>query len=73
MSVRVVRRAFAFTHLNAHSSRSHAVVMVTVVKSRKYLTAAEKQEMKRAEREGMVAQKVRMSHARMPERVGSRR
>lgn len=28
-------RAFAFTALNAHSSRSHAVVMVTVVKSRK--------------------------------------
>lgn len=28
-------RAFAFTHLNAHSSRSHAVVMITVVKSRK--------------------------------------
>lgn len=28
-------RAFAFTHLNAHSSRSHAVVMLTVVKSRK--------------------------------------
>ena len=28
-------RTFAFTHLNAHSSRSHAVLMVTVVKSRK--------------------------------------
>ncbi len=28
-------RAFAFTHLNAHSSRSHAVVMITMVKSRK--------------------------------------
>ncbi|KXZ56844.1 hypothetical protein GPECTOR_1g761 [Gonium pectorale] len=25
-------RVFAFTHLNAHSSRSHAVVMLTVVK-----------------------------------------
>ena len=25
-------RIFAFTHLNAHSSRSHAVVMLTVVK-----------------------------------------
>lgn len=28
-------RVFAFTHLNAHSSRSHAVVMTTVIKSRK--------------------------------------
>eukprot|EP00198_Chlamydomonas_reinhardtii_P004551 XP_001693887.1 predicted protein [Chlamydomonas reinhardtii] len=26
------RRVFAFTHLNAHSSRSHAVVMLTAVK-----------------------------------------
>lgn len=51
-------RVFAFTHLNAHSSRSHAVVMLTVVKSRKYLTAAEKAEMKRAERDGVITQKV---------------
>ncbi len=52
-------RTFAFTHLNAHSSRSHAVLMVTVVKSRKYLTNAEKAEIRKAEKEGVVTQKVR--------------
>jgi hypothetical protein len=52
-------RSFAFTAMNAHSSRSHAVVMLTVVKSRKYLTAAEKAEIKKAEKDGMVSQKVR--------------
>lgn len=33
---------------------------VTVVKSRKYMTAQEKAELKRAEREGMVSQKVKV-------------
>jgi kinesin family protein 5 len=28
-------RAFAFTQLNAHSSRSHAIVMLTVIKRTK--------------------------------------
>lgn len=51
-------RTFAFTHLNAHSSRSHAVVMLTVVKRRRYLTPAEKQAEKKAEREGVATQKV---------------
>lgn len=59
--VSCARRAFAFTHLNAHSSRSHAVVMVTVVKSRKYLTNTEKVEMRKAERDGQPLQKVRLA------------
>lgn len=32
-------RAFAFTQLNAHSSRSHAIVMLTVIKRTRASTA----------------------------------
>ena len=35
--------------------------MLTVVKSRKYLTQTEKAELKRAERDGVVTQKVKVS------------
>ena len=49
-------RSFAFTHLNAHSSRSHAVVMLTVLRSRKHLAEKEKEEAK--DKDGVVSQKV---------------
>jgi hypothetical protein len=29
-------RKVAFTHLNAHSSRSHAIIMLTIVKRRRH-------------------------------------
>ncbi|GFH08936.1 kinesin motor domain-containing protein, partial [Haematococcus lacustris] len=52
-------RSFAFTHLNAHSSRSHAVVMVTVVKSQRYVTPQDKASVKRGEKDSSVlSQKV---------------
>ncbi|GAX79215.1 hypothetical protein CEUSTIGMA_g6655.t1 [Chlamydomonas eustigma] len=66
-------RAFAFTHLNAHSSRSHAVLMLTVVKSRKYLTNAEKAEIRKSEKEGIVTQKVKVGKLYLVDLAGSER
>jgi len=66
-------RVFAYTHLNAHSSRSHAVVMLTVVKSRKYLTNAEKAEVRRAEKEGVLTQKVKVGKLYLVDLAGSER
>ncbi|KAF5829167.1 P-loop containing nucleoside triphosphate hydrolase protein [Dunaliella salina] len=66
-------RAFAFTHLNAHSSRSHAVVMLTVVKRRRYLTPAEKQAEKKAEREGVSTHKVKVGKLYLVDLAGSER
>lgn len=34
-------RVFAFTRLNAHSSRSHAIVMLTIIKRRRTLPGQE--------------------------------
>eukprot|EP00798_Chlamydomonas_sp_ICE-L_P003293 gene3293-13319_t len=66
-------RTFAFTDLNAHSSRSHAVVMVNVVRSRKYLTAAEKAEASKAEKGGIVPQTVKVGKLYLVDLAGSER
>ena len=34
-------RVFAFTRLNAHSSRSHAIVMLTIIKRHRMLPGQE--------------------------------
>eukprot|EP00798_Chlamydomonas_sp_ICE-L_P006296 gene6296-2928_t len=52
---------FAFTHMNAHSSRSHTVVMLTVVKSRKHLTNAEKVKARKAR------EKMELAHPKSPQ------
>ncbi|MEW5298893.1 MAG: hypothetical protein WDW36_001966 [Sanguina aurantia] len=73
MEVGERNRAFAFTHLNAHSSRSHAVVMLTVVKSRKYLTGQEMAEARKAEKEGLATQKVKVGKLYLVDLAGSER
>ncbi|KAG1668504.1 hypothetical protein FOA52_012098, partial [Chlamydomonas sp. UWO 241] len=66
-------RSSAFTQLNAHSSRSHAVVCFTVVKSRKYLTNAEKADVRKAEKEGGGTQKVKVGKLYLVDLAGSER
>ncbi|KAL6760128.1 P-loop containing nucleoside triphosphate hydrolase protein [Haematococcus lacustris] len=67
-------RSFAFTHLNAHSSRSHAVVMVTVVKSQRYVTPQDKASVKRGEKDSSVlSQKVKVGKLYLVDLAGSER
>ena len=70
-------RSQAFTHLNSHSSRSHAIAILTVVKAKnpKFLTNAEKAELRRLEKEGQGApvQKVRVGRLFLVDLAGSER
>ncbi|GFR51944.1 hypothetical protein Agub_g14466 [Astrephomene gubernaculifera] len=66
-------RIFAFTHLNAHSSRSHAVVMLTAVKGRKYLTTEERAQAEAPDQDGVVAQKVTVGKLYLVDLAGSER
>ncbi|GIL67169.1 hypothetical protein Vafri_20615 [Volvox africanus] len=66
-------RVFAFTHLNAHSSRSHAVVMLTAVKSRKYLSNEERAQAEAPDQDGVVTQKVTVGKLYMVDLAGSER
>lgn len=63
-------RVFAFTHLNAHSSRSHAVVMLTVVKSKRTLSSAEKS---KTAKDGTPQQRVKVGKLFLVDLAGSER
>jgi hypothetical protein len=70
-------RTSAFTHLNSHSSRSHAIAILTVVKARnpKFLTNAEKAELRRLEKEGgpTFMQKAKIGRLFLVDLAGSER
>ncbi|KAG2485040.1 hypothetical protein HYH03_016243 [Edaphochlamys debaryana] len=66
-------RVFAFTHLNAHSSRSHAVVMLTAVKARKYLTTEERAQAEAPDQDGVVTQRVTVGKLYLVDLAGSER